>query len=202
MRYRSTNASSVLVVALLGACLQARLPRVLSEQQTESLAREVLEHTPHFGHGATFHWVLFTYEEPSLYPEAMRRIRAELAKKYIVYDHENQLPPEATMRSNGTPIGYVGGFYFRVRITKFDSTTLEIGYQDYEGNTAAGSQIVRYRWNGERWIEVWRGPTVVASFLLDLSFASASEACAVPRLFARLKPPRAFARHMSGTMAH
>jgi hypothetical protein len=165
VRCRFTSASSLLVVALLGAC-SARLPRVLSEQQTESLAREVLQHTPdhtHFG-GATFRWVLFDPKETSVYPEAVRRIRTELARKYIVYDHESQLPPEA-IRSDGVTKAYVNGFYFSVRVIPFDTTTLEVGYQDYEGNTAAGGQVFRYRWNGDRWIEVWKGPTVIASFL-------------------------------------
>jgi hypothetical protein len=152
-------------VALLGAC-SAGLPRVLSEQQTESLAREVLQHTPehtHFG-SATFRWVLFDPKQTSVYPEAVRRIRTELARKYIVYDRESQLPPEA-IRTDGVTKAYVNGFYFSVRIVPFDTTTLEVGYQDYEGNMAAGGQVIRYRWNGDGWIEVWKGPTVIASFL-------------------------------------
>ena len=186
VRSRSTNACSLLVVALLGACSQARLPRVLSEQQAESLAREVLQHTPehtHFEPGATFRWVLFVPKETSVYPEAVRRIRTELAKKYVVYDHESQLPQEA-IHTDAVAKAYVNGFYFSVRIIPFDTTTLEVGYQDYEGNLAAGSQIVRYRWDGDRWIEVWKGPTVVASFPRDPSSAIAAETCSVPRLFA------------------
>jgi hypothetical protein len=138
----------------------------LSTAQLESLATEIMRHTPeylHYVEGTTFSWVLFTQETEDSLPGLTAAVLSRLRKKYTVYRSKEDVPStELILDRGGSLLGYRDGFLFHFTATILGESRVEVRYSDWEGNLSASSQTVLYEWTGSRWKVIEKGPLVVS----------------------------------------
>ena len=59
-------------------------------------------------------------------------------------------------------MGYDDGFSFRFSLTIIGDDRIEVAYSDWEGNVAASSRTISYRWTGSKWEVTHRGRLLVS----------------------------------------
>jgi len=164
MRHLIVSLAALLVFG--GHAAASDNPHELSKAQIESLATEIMRHTPeyvHFAEGTTFSWVLFTQKDEESLPGLTTAVLNRLQKKYTVYRSKEDLPSsELILDSRGNLLGYRDGFSFRFSVTVLAHNRVEVRYTDWEGNVAASSQKVSYKWTGSQWQIIGKSPLVVS----------------------------------------
>jgi hypothetical protein len=158
----------VLAALLLvgGSGVGGQAPQELSNDQIALLANEIVSHTPehiHFESDAIFTWVLFTQRDHDGIPGLTQAVRIGLQTRYTVYRTKEEVPSDRLhLDMNGDVIGYREGFAFGFVATVVGEGQVEGRYSDWEGNVAASSQSIWYKWKGTRWEVSKRGPLIVA----------------------------------------
>ena len=153
-------------LSALGGYAAAADTPALSKTQIDTLASEIMEHTPehvHFAEGTTFSWVLFEQVDSDADTALTTAVIDRLKKKYTVYRSEQEIPPTEIIRSeSGKLLGYRDGFSFRFSVKFLGDHRVEVRYSDWEGNLAASSQTISYQWTGSQWETVSRGSLLVS----------------------------------------
>lgn len=166
-----TSRNLMLVLAGAGLIMPGLLCAAdlsLSRRQADSLAREIVRHTPehlHWVKGWRFSWVIFNMPDTDPFREVRERVRIRLAARYQVFSSESEVPPAMVVRDDTEPVPgprYIDGFKFSYEISVLDNGDIEIRYSDYEAPMAASAQRVRYRWILWRWFVVWKEPLAVS----------------------------------------
>jgi hypothetical protein len=137
----------------------ADLPKsniTFTDRQIEILAEAIRANTPentHFSKETTFKWVYLVFD--SSIPENLKdQVIKRFSKDYIVYLSYKDIPIENIRKTGDYTIGYEEGFSFSLKMTNKNENTIEVFFEDVEGNRAASGFSIVYSWNGETWTKI------------------------------------------------
>ena len=135
---------------------------LLTEKQIEKLAKIIKANTPenprYQGTKPIFIWVCLTLDK-DIQPDLRDAIVKVFSGHYEVYLNRQDVPAERADRDN--PFR-TGGFYFDVRIKFVENNLIEVSYSDRESMEAGSSFSIKYSWNGEEWVVVWKAPVALS----------------------------------------
>lgn len=125
------------------------------------LAAEVMKNTPehlHVADDANFKWVLLDAGVTNNPPEFLQEAVRLLGQKYTVYAHDAVMSDKQVVRNAaGQIVSCEDGFLFGFRVNLVGWHTVDISYEDFEGDLAASCHTDRYRWTGKEWKLVRKG---------------------------------------------